>query len=145
MSTYTSNGQSAADGQGARPTGELVKDLTEQVSTLVRDEMELARVELAAKGKQAGAGAGMLGAAGVIALLGAGALVAAAILALATAMKPWLAAVIVGVALLAVAGMAALMGKSRVRRAVPPAPQEAIASAREDVQAAGAAIREARS
>src|SRR3954463_14821159 len=79
-----------------RPTGELVKDLSTQVSTLVRQELELAKVELTSKGRQAGIGAGMLTAGGVRALFGIGALPAAAILALDTTMAGWLAAVIVG-------------------------------------------------
>src|SRR5215213_3720066 len=111
-----------------RPTGELVKDLSTQVSTLVRQELELAKVELTAKGKQAGIGAGMFGGAGLFALYGVGALVAAAILGLSTAVGGWLAAVIVAVALFAIAGVMALMGKSRARRAGPPMPEQAVAT-----------------
>ena len=117
-----------------RPTGELVKDLSTQVSTLVRQELELAKVELTAKGKQAGIGAGMLGGAGLFALYGVGALVATAILALSTAVAGWLAALIVAVVLLAVAGVLALLGKSRAQRAVPPVPEQAVATVKEDVR-----------
>src|SRR3954469_18062847 len=102
-----------------RPTGELVKDLSAQVSTLVRQELELAKVELTAKGKQAGIGAGMFGGAGLFALYGVGAVVACAILALSTAVDGWLAALIVAVVLFAIAGVLALLGKSRARRAAP--------------------------
>src|SRR4051794_38177516 len=89
-----------ADGNGRadlrdRPAADLVRDLSTQVTTLVRQELELARVELAAKGKEAGIGAGMFGGAGVLALYGGGALVAGAIIALSTAVAAWLAAVIV--------------------------------------------------
>src|ERR1700749_3053788 len=94
-----------------RPTGDLVKDLSQQVSTLVRQELELAKVELTAKGRQAGIGAGLLGGAGLFALYGVGALVAAAILALATTVDGWLAALIVAAALLVLAGVLALLGK----------------------------------
>src|SRR3954462_7777784 len=93
-----------------RPTGELVKDLSAQVSTLVRQELELAKVELTAKGKQAGIGAGMLGGAGLFALYGVGALVACAILALSTVVDGWLAALIVAAVLFVVAGVLALAG-----------------------------------
>jgi len=79
-----------------QPVGELVKQLSEQTSTLVRQEIRLATVELQEKGKRAGIGAGLFGATGLVALYGVGALVAAAILALAEAVDPWLAALIVG-------------------------------------------------
>ncbi|WP_228430711.1 phage holin family protein [Baekduia soli] len=118
----------------ARPTGELVKDLSTQVSTLVRQELELAKVELTEKGRQAGVGAGLFGGAGVFALYGAGALTAAAVLALATAVAGWLAAVIVGVAWLAVAGALALAGRARTKRAVPPVPEQAVETVKEDVR-----------
>src|SRR3954471_15515820 len=114
--------------QRERPTGELVKDLSTQVSTLVRQELELAKVELTAKGKQAGIGAGMFGGAGLFALYGVGALVAAAILGLSTAVDGWLAAIIVGGALLVIAGALALMGKARAQRAVPPVPEQTVAT-----------------
>jgi|1186.fasta_scaffold519425_1 uncharacterized membrane protein YqjE len=119
--------------QRERPTGELVKDLSTQVSTLVRQELELAKVELSAKGKEAGIGAGLLGAGGVLALFGIGALTAAAILALDTVMAGWLAAVIVGVAWLVIGGVLALVGKARARRAVPPVPQT-VETVKEDVR-----------
>jgi len=117
-----------------RPTGELVKDLSTQVSTLVRQELELAKVELSAKGKQAGIGAGMMGAGGILALFGVGALTAAAILALDLLVAGWLAAVIVGVLWLAIAGILALAGKSRAKRAGPPVPEQTVETVKEDVR-----------
>jgi uncharacterized membrane protein YqjE len=117
-----------------RPTGELVKDLSTQVSTLVRQELELAKVELTAKGKQAGIGAGMFGGAGVFALYGVGALVACAIIALATAVAAWLSALIVALVLFAVAGVLALVGRSRTQRAVPPVPEQTVETVKEDVR-----------
>ena len=127
-----------------RPTGELVKDLSTQVSTLVRHELELAKVELTAKGKEAGIGAGMLGGAGLFALYGVGAVIACAILALSTAVAGWLAALIVGVVLFAVAGVLALLGKSRTQRAVPPMPEQAVATVKEDVRYTKEQVQEAR-
>jgi uncharacterized membrane protein YqjE len=115
-------------------TGELVKQLTEQVSTLVRDELKLAQVEMTRKGKQAGLGAGLLGGGGLFALYGAACLIACAIIGLSHVLQPWLAALIVGVALLAVAGIAALMGKGRIQQATPPIPTEAAASVKTDVE-----------
>jgi uncharacterized membrane protein YqjE len=127
-----------------RPAGELVKDLSTQVSTLVRQELELAKVELTEKGKQAGIGAGMLGGAGVLALYGVGALVATAILALSTAVAGWLAALIVAVVLLAVAGVLGLLGKARAKKAVPPMPEQALATTKEDVRYTKEHVAEAR-
>ena len=115
-------------------TGELVKQLTEQVSTLVRDELKLAQVEMTRKGKQAGLGAGLLGGGGLIALYGVGCLIACAIIGLSHVIQPWLAALIVGAALLAVAGVAALMGKGRIKQATPPVPAEAVESVKADVE-----------
>ena len=115
--------------------GDLVKQLTEQTSTLVRKELQLAQIEMTEKGKRAGIGAGLFGGAGVVALYGGGALVAALILLLATAIEPWLSAAIVAVVLLAAGGAAALMGKKQVQQAVPPQPEQAIQSTKRDVDA----------
>ena len=116
-------------------TAALLRQLAEQVSTLVRDEVELARAELRQKGRRAGAGAGALGFGGVLALYGGGVLVAAATLAIDLVLPAWLAALVVGAALLVVAGLAAA-GRSQIRRATPPVPEEALGSAREDLDAA---------
>jgi uncharacterized membrane protein YqjE len=121
------------DQLGDQPIGDLVKHLSEQTSTLVRQEMKLAQTELQEKGKRAGIGAGMFGAGGLVAFFGAATLIAAAVLALATAVDSWLAAVIVGAVLLAVAGVAALMGKKQVDKATPPAPEQAMGSVKRDV------------
>jgi hypothetical protein len=114
--------------------GELVKQLSEQTSRLVRQEVELAKTELAIKGKRAGIGAGMFGGAGLVGLYALGALITAAIAALATAVDTWLAALIVGVVLAAVAGLVALMGKQKVQEALPPVPEDSVESVKEDVQ-----------
>lgn len=115
-------------------TGELVKQLTEQVATLVRDELKLAQVEMTRKGRQAGLGAGLLGGGGLIALYGAGCLIACAVIGLSHVVQPWLAALIVGAALLAIAGVVVLMGKGRIRQATPPVPAEAADSVKADVE-----------
>lgn len=112
--------------------GALLKQLGDQTSTLVRQEIELARAELSERGKRAGAGAGMLGTAAVVGLLALGALTAAIIAALATGMDTWLAALIVAVVYGAIAGVAAVIGKNRVVEAVPPAPQT-VETIKEDV------------
>jgi hypothetical protein len=115
-------------------TGELVKQLSEQVSALVRDELKLAQAEMTRKGKQAGVGIGMLSGGGLIALYGLGCLIACVVLAISEGLAAWLAALIVGVALLAVAGAAALMGKSRLQKATPPVPKETVGSVKTDVE-----------
>lgn len=128
-----STGSAATGDLSDVSTGELVRKLSTQLSELVRRELDLARTELAAKGKRAGAGAGLAGAGGVVALFGAGALVAAAVAGLATAMPVWLSALIVGVVLLIVAGMLALAGRSRLRTATPPVPEQAVRGVQDDV------------
>jgi uncharacterized membrane protein YqjE len=115
-------------------TGELVKMVTEQVSVLIRDELKLAQLEMTSKGKQAALGAGMFGAGGVVAVYGVGCLVACVIIAISGVVTAWLAALIVGVALLAAAGGLTLMGKGRLRKATPPVPEQAVADVKADVE-----------
>ena len=117
-----------------RGVSELVKDLSRQTSMLVRQEMELARAELAETGKKAGVGAGMFGGAGLFGVFAFGALTACFIALLATAVTHvWLAALIVAVVYAAVAGVLALTGKGKVQQATPPV-EEATASIKADVQ-----------
>ena len=126
-------------------TAELVSQLSEQISTLVRDELALARVELTVKGKRAGKGAGLLGAGGVLALYGLGALFVTIGALLALALPVWLSALIVMVLIFAAAGVAALLGKKQVQQAVPPKPTAAVASTKRDVQAVKDAVHDGRS
>jgi hypothetical protein len=127
-----------------RPIGELLRELSEQTSTLVRQELELAKLELTQKGKRAGIGVGMFGGAGALGFYALGALTAAVILVLATAMTGWLAALIVAAAYGAVAGALALMGKTKVQQATPPLPEQATDSVKEDVQWTKAAAKQAK-
>jgi uncharacterized membrane protein YqjE len=103
--------------------GDLLKRLSQDTSTLVKQEMALARAELTEQGKRAGKGAGMLGGAGVAGLLTLGALTATIIGVLDTAMAFWLAALIVTVVWAAIAGVLALQGRNEIKEATPPAPQ----------------------
>ena len=135
------NGQALQE----KPVSDLVKQLSDQTTRLLRAEVELAKAELTQKGKQAGIGAGMFGGAGVFALYGMGALVAAIIALLATAMDTWIAALIVSVVLFAIAGVAALLGKNRVQAAAPLAPEAAIETTKADVELTKARVKEARS
>jgi hypothetical protein len=117
-----------------RSVGELLRELSQQTTTLVRQELDLAKAELTEKGKQVGRGAGLLSGAGVVALVAFGALTACFIALLATAMATWLAALIVAVAYAAIAGVLALVGKSRLKQAAPPTPEQTIETVKEDVQ-----------
>lgn len=112
--------------------GTLLKQLSEQTSTLVKQELELARAELTERGKQAGVGAGLLGGGGLLAVFAFAAFTTAVIAALATGMPTWLAALIVAVVYGVIAGVLALKGKNEVTAATPPAPQT-VETIKEDV------------
>ena len=127
-----------------RPIGDLLKQLSAETTTLVRQELELAKAEVTEKGKKAGTGAGMFGGAGVAAFLGLGALTAALIAALDAAMPLWLAAFIAGALWLAVAGVLALQGRNKVQEATPPVPEQTTESVKEDLQWAKTRAKSAR-
>lgn len=114
--------------------GELFKQLSDELSTLVRQELKLAQAEMTEKGKKAGLGAGMFGAAGIVGLLALLTLTACLVAALATGLAVWLAALIVTVVYAALAAGIALIGKRRVSEATPAVPEETIESVKEDVQ-----------
>ena len=124
--------QQSSDLRG-QSIGDLLRQLSEETSTLVKQELALARAELEQQGKRAGRGAGMLGGAGVAGLLALGALTATLIGVLDTAMAFWLAALIVTVVWGAVAGVLALQGRDKIKEATPPAPQT-VETVKEDVR-----------
>jgi uncharacterized membrane protein YqjE len=115
-------------------TGELLKELSDHTTTLVRQEIELAKAELGEKGKKAGLGAGMFGGAGLFGLFALAALTTCIIVALDSAMPLWLAALIVAVVYGAIAAVLALQGRNKVQEAGPPVPEQATESVKEDVQ-----------
>ena len=123
---------------------ELVRQLSDQTTTLVRQEIELAKAEMTAKGKQVGIGAGAFGGAGLVGLYAVGAITACLILALSTAVAGWLAALIVGVVYAAIAGVLALIGKKKTQAGAPPVPERAISSTKEDVEWAKTRAKTAR-
>jgi hypothetical protein len=137
------------EGHDAQPAlsdhsiGELVKDLATETSTLVRQEIDLAKAEMTDRGKRAGKGVGMLAAGAVVALLAFGALTAGLIAALDLAMPTWLAALIVTVVYGAIAAVLVQIGRKQVQEAAPPVPEETIESVKEDVQWAKTRTRSA--
>jgi membrane protein len=130
--------------QDERPVAELLRELSEQTSTLVHQELELAKLEMVQKGKRAGVGAGMFGGASLVGLYAVGALTAAIVLLLATAMAGWLAALVVAAVYGLVAGGLAVAGRSQVQKATPPVPEQASESVKEDVQWAKAKAQQTR-
>ena len=130
MSVNDTNGNDLRD----RPIGELLKQLSEETTTLVRKELDLAKAEMAEKGKQAGKGAGMFGAAGVIGFLALGALTAFFIMLLDGVVPNWAAALIVAAVYAAIAGVLALTGKKNVKEATPVKPEQTVETIKEDVQ-----------
>jgi uncharacterized membrane protein YqjE len=129
---------SALDGEGEQlrrqSTGDLVKELSDQTTTLVRKEIELAKAELTQKGKVVGAGAGMLGGAALVGLLTLGVLTALILSLLDKAMDFSLAALIVTILYTAIAAVLALAGRERIKQGMPPAPEETVETVKEDVQ-----------
>jgi Putative Actinobacterial Holin-X, holin superfamily III len=117
-----------------RPIGELLKQLSQETTTLVKQELDLAKAEVAQKGQQAGKGAGMFGGAGVTGLMALGSFTAFLILLLDGAMPNWAAALVVTAVYAAIAGVLALQGRNKLKEATPPVPEQAVESVKEDVQ-----------
>ena len=117
-----------------RPTGDLLKELSDHTTVLVQQEIALAKAELAEKGKKAWIGAGMFGGAGLFGVFAFAALTTCIIAVLESPLSLWLAALIVAVVYAAVAGLLALQGRNKVKEAVPPVPEQATESVKEDVQ-----------
>jgi hypothetical protein len=117
-----------------RPLGEVARDLTQDLSLLVRQEVELAKAEMAQKGRVAAPGLGMIGGAGVVGLMAAGALTAFLILGLSIVLDEWLSALIVGVVLAGAAYLLAKQGKERVEEAGSPVPEQTIETVKEDLE-----------
>jgi uncharacterized membrane protein YqjE len=124
-----------------RSLGELLKQLSEQTTRLVHQELELAKAELQQKGKEAGAGAGMFGGAGALGLAALGALTACFILALDAVMPAWLAALLVAVDYGIVAFVLVKQGQASMKRATPPVPTQTIETVKEDVEWAKTQMR----
>jgi len=122
-----------ADDLKERPLGELLRQLSQETATLVKQEIDLAKAEVAQTGKKAGLGAGLVGAAGIVGFLALGAFTAFFVLALAEFMPGWVAALIVTIVYGAIAAVLGLRGKDKVKEAAPPAPQT-VETVKEDIQ-----------
>jgi uncharacterized membrane protein YqjE len=131
-------------GERDKPVGELMRQLAQETSTLVRQELALAKAEMREKGAKAGVGAGMFGGASVIGLLALASLTLCFIAALHLILPLWLAALIVALVYGAIAGALAITGKTRIQEAVPPAPQQTIQTVKEDVEWAKMSARSGR-
>src|SRR5512133_662566 len=117
-----------------RPIGEVAKELTSDLSLLMRQEIELAKAEMTQKGRTAAPGLGMFGGAGIVALCAAGAITAFLVLVFSLFLPEWAAALIVGAALAAVAYVLIKQGKERVSGAGEPVPEQTIETVKEDVE-----------
>ena len=134
--------QWTSPGSGGRPSvGELFSRLSEQSSRLVRSEIELAKSELSRKAKAGAIGAGLLAGAGLFGFFAFGVLITTVILALSLVLDAWLAALIVAVVLLAIAGVLALLGKKSLDKGVPPMPERTTENVKQDVQAVKEGLR----
>jgi uncharacterized membrane protein len=117
-----------------RSTADLLKQLSDQTTTLVKQELDLAKAEMAEKGKQAGKGIGLFSGAGLFGLGAFLALTTAIIAVLATAMDVWIAALIVAVVYGIVAAVLAKSGQSQIKEAAPAAPEQTVETLKEDVE-----------
>jgi uncharacterized membrane protein YqjE len=131
-----------SDTRHEESTADLVKRAADEISTLVRDELALAKAEMAEKAGRAGRGVGLFGGAGLVSLYGILGVLTGIVLLLGKAMTYWGAALLVGVVLLVVAGVLALVGRSEVRQATPPVPEEAVRGVRADIDTVTTAVEE---
>jgi putative superfamily III holin-X len=121
--------------RGLRPLPELTRDLVTQLKRLIAGELALFKAEMSAKAKAAGIGAGLLVGALVFLFFALCALVTTAVLGFALILPAWLAALVVGVILLVLAGIAALIGRSSLKKGVPPVPDDLKQELSDDVRA----------
>jgi uncharacterized membrane protein YqjE len=122
------------NGLREQPLGDLLKRFSEQVSSLARQEVELAKAEIADKAGAMGRVAGFFGAAALLGLCALGAFTALLVLALNEVIPAWAAALVVTVVMAGLAGLLTLIGKRRLEEAEPPLPTETIESTKEDIK-----------
>jgi hypothetical protein len=134
MSTQEVSATRPDEARRGESMGQLVKDLSQDISTLVRQELQLAKAEMTQKGKEAGVGAGLLGGAGVFGLAVVGGSMATIILILDTMMPNWLAALVTTLVYATVGAFLALRGRDRLKEAGSPVPERAKESVKEDIE-----------
>ena len=134
MSTQEVSATRPDEARRGESMGQLVKDLSQDISTLVRQELQLAKAEMTQKGKEAGVGAGLLGGAGVFGLAVVGGSMATIILILGTIMPNWLAALVTTLVYATVGAFLALRGRDRLKEAGSPVPERAKESVKEDIE-----------
>ncbi|HEY0396342.1 MAG TPA: phage holin family protein [Candidatus Elarobacter sp.] len=117
-----------------RPIGELLRELGDEISTLMRQEIALAKVEISEKVKPAAASAGMFGGTAIFGLGAFGALTAFLIALIALAVPVWAAALIVTVVYGIVAGVLAITGKKKLQEAAPLVPEQTAQTVKEDIE-----------
>jgi hypothetical protein len=111
--------------------GELFSELSQEASTLIQQEVQLAKIEVTRTATQAGKGVGIVAAGGVVAHAGFLALVAAAIFGVAEFLPLWLSALIVGVIVVGVGYLILQKGLNSLKE-IDPAPRRTIESLMED-------------
>lgn len=136
-------GSDTSSGLHDQSIPDLLKRLSEETTTLVRQEIELAKAEATEKGRKAGLGAGLIGGGGLFGVVAFAALTTAIILALDLAMAGWLAALIVAVVYGAIAAVLALRGRDKLQEAGPPVPEQTIDTVKEDARWAKTRARSA--
>jgi len=126
---------SQQDDSAERTLGQLVAEATQDISSIVRSEVALAKAEMAADAKKAGLGVGMFATAGVFAFLALILLLIAAAYGLvALGLSPWLAFLIVALVLLIIGAVLVLVGKRSID-SVQGKPERAIKSTQETIAA----------
>lgn len=118
-----------------RTLGQLVADVMADLSSIIRSEIALAKAEMGADAKKAGAGVGLFAMAGVLAFLALILLLIAAAYGLVAAgLAPWLAFLIVALVLLGVGAIMAFVGKNRFGK-IKGRPERAIKSTQDTIAA----------
>ncbi len=114
-----------------RSIGELIAELSRETTTLVRQELQLAKVEMSQKASRAGKNVGFLVVGGVVAYMGLLAIIAAVIIVLGNVIALWLSALVVG-AVIAAVGLVLVIKGANTLRQEDPTPQETIETLKED-------------
>lgn len=116
-----------------RSIGDLFAELARETSTLVRQEVQLAKTEMTQKVTSAGKDAGMIGAGGALAYAGLLAVLAAVIIGLGQLIPMWLSALIVGLVVIGVGYMLVQQGLNALKR-IDPTPRQTMETLKEDTE-----------